>query len=146
MNKLLIVIIALLLLLMITVGVGAFIMLNGKTAPHRQASVEDGLPTQIITLDPITLNLADSGDGRYLRTTVALGVQGVGKVEEFGTKYKPKLMDTLIDVLTRRSYNELHSTEGKEAAKKMLTDTLNDRLRGSGWEVKEVLFTDFVME
>ncbi|MHB9130803.1 MAG: flagellar basal body-associated FliL family protein [Armatimonadota bacterium] len=123
-----------------------FYLKNGNKAEAHPVKVEQ--PTEIIELDELTLNLADKPQPHYVKAKFALAVSSSkkGKVEEFAKEHKPIFMDRIIAVLSKHTLQSLLSPEGKTSLKEELLKEFNAKLKDSGWEVKEVLLTDFVME
>lgn len=125
---------------------GAFFMLKGSAA-HGEVTQEKKkapkVPPQLVELEEKTVNLVDS---HYLKAAVSLELVGEGKAEEFMKEHKPVLLDCMLDIMSRQSYSQLLKPDGRKKLKAVLVEGLNKRLEESGWEVEDVLFTDFVME
>lgn len=126
---------------------GTFFMLRGgvKNTAIKPAEAAEP-PAQTLMLDERTVNLADTSESRYLRVTLALEVTGTGKAEELEKEHKPKLLDGLIEVASKHTFKSLLRAEGKQTLRQELLDAFNKALQKNGWKVKEVLYTDFVME
>lgn len=102
-------------------------------------------PGPIVTLDPITVNIA--GD-RFLK--IGLGLQLSGKISSLPandssdpTKGYARALDITISVFGGRSYADLVTTAGREAAKADLAKQLEAAYPD---QVEGVYFTDFVMQ
>jgi flagellar FliL protein len=131
---------------------GGKMMGGGKAAPVAEASAVSTttttIPGPVIKLDPITLNMTD---GHFLR--VGLGFQmsaegGGGHGEEKPDSTDPhgefaKALDITIETLGGRSYQDLVSPEGREAAKKDLLHELEGAYHG---EIEDLYFTEFVLQ
>jgi flagellar FliL protein len=137
--------------IVIAVGliVGGKMMGGGKAAPAASASATSTTSTTVlgpvIKLDPITLNMAD---GHFLR--VGLGFQMTAEV---AAPAKPdttdasgeyaKALDIAIKDLGGRSYGELVTPTGRDAAKEAL---LADLKKAYPKEIEDVYFTEFVLQ
>lgn len=132
---------------------------SGKPAEaavaHPAAEVE--LPTESYQLDERTVNLADTAETRYLRLTLAIEYttdpnvkhKGGGEEGKGGPldEKKALLFDRMIGVISKHTFKQLISVEGKAKLKEELCTAFNDEvLKGTGFTAKEVLYTDFVME
>jgi len=97
-------------------------------------------------LDEFIVNLADGDESRYLKVNIVLEVSG--RVERGGegtsNPEEIKARDAIITVLTRKTYREMLSDEGKTSLKAQLKDQLNTVL--SGFKVKNIYFTSFAMQ
>ncbi len=113
------------------------------------------LPGPVVSLDPITLNLAD---GRLLRVGVSFqksgaahdaggggGGHGAKKEEDTSdpTKGYAKALDAVIEVFGHMTYEELVTPEGREKAKVEITEKLDHAYHG---EIEGVYFHQFVMQ
>jgi flagellar basal body-associated protein FliL len=115
---------------------------KAENAPQKEGSV--------VALPELTLNLADS-TSRYLRVGVALvyweGKGGGGGGHGGGAAGEDKeasiASDVAVDVLSHKTYEGLKSPNGKEEAKKEITEKLNHELHDS---IARILFTSFVMQ
>jgi flagellar FliL protein len=126
-------------LVSVALGVGAGLFL-GKRAQAGEAhgakkklknNKRDGVdPAEVATIYPIgelVVNLADTDAMRYAKATVAFGFQE--KVPEEKLKDRePILRDTVISVLTRRTYKELHKSGGLSKIKKEISEAARDRI------------------
>lgn len=135
--------------LLAVLAVGAFVakgLLAGPSAPVPDPKTVAG---SVITLSPITLNLAD---GRYLKLTLALqlsraGSPVVGSVDAAAALVPAldgaKALDAAIGVLGQHTYGELIGPGGRERAQKALSAEVKKRYPG---EVLGVYFTEFLMQ
>ncbi|ETR73119.1 MAG: Flagellar fliL protein [Candidatus Magnetoglobus multicellularis str. Araruama] len=111
---------------------------GGEAAPE-QPEVLD----VFLKLDPFIVNLKGNGMKRYLKTTIAIEVE-VKEVKQELEMLTPKLRDTILFVLTSKSYNDLFSNEGKIALKHELIAHIN-RILKSG-TIKAIYITDFIIQ
>jgi len=128
-------------------GVKGFLFGGGSKASAAPgvATTTTTKPGPIVTLQPITVNISND---RFLK--VGLGLQLSGKITALPandsndpTKGFAQALDITISVLGGRSYADLVTPAGREAAKaelvKQLVAAYPDKVEG-------VYFTDFVMQ
>lgn len=105
-------------------------------------------PGPIVTLDPITVNIA--GD-RFLKIGLGLQLWGEPSAEagegapdsDDPTKGYARALDLTIETFGGHTYEELVTPEGRAKAKEELVEKLK---RAYHEEVEGVYFTDFVMQ
>jgi flagellar FliL protein len=144
-KKLVIIVVAVLVLL----AVGAFVgkgLLAKPAAPEPDPKTVAG---NVVTLAPITLNLAD---GRYLKLTLALQLSKAatpvaGSVDAAAAAVPAldgaKALDAAIGVLGRYNYAQLLAPGGRAGAQKALSVQVAKRYPG---DVLGVYFTEFLMQ
>jgi len=115
----------------------------------KPAATAAGAPKKegaVVALPELTLNLTDA---KYLRVGIVVvywegkgggGGEGAASGED---KEASIASDIAVTVLSAKSFTELKSTDGKENAKKEITEALNHSLEDS---VARILFTSFVMQ
>jgi len=96
-----------------------------------------------VTLPTFVVNLADPLGRRYLKLGIDVEVVTEEAVAELSKK-EPMVKDTLILLLSSKTYQELSSMESKILLKKEIVDRLNQILGGS--KVLQVYFTDMVIQ
>lgn len=144
-RKKLLIMVASLVLLVVggLVGKG---LLAGPSAPVPDPTTVEGV---VLTLDPITLNLAD---GRYLKLTLALQLSAAGSPSAAAggeaAAAEPaldgaKALDAAIDVLGQRTYAQLIAPGGRASAQKTLSAQVRKRYPD---DVLGVYFTEFLMQ
>lgn len=144
-RKQLIIMAAVLLVLLVVVGFVGKGLLAGPPAPVPDPTKVEGA---VVTLDPITLNLAD---GRYLKLTLALQLSEAGSppaAEGEAAAAEPaldgaKALDAAIDVLGQRTYAQLIAPGGRASAQKTLSAQVRKRYPD---DVLGVYFTEFLMQ
>jgi len=128
-------------------GVAAFVMKSGgKKGAHKK--VEKG-PVVSMPAGDFVVNLADTGEVRYLKTSIVLEVSGEVKSEGGGHGGEgagpdPKVRDAIIEVLSSKHFAELAKPGGREELKKSVIAAVNERLEGA--KVEEVYFNEFAMQ
>ncbi|HEY5255066.1 MAG TPA: flagellar basal body-associated FliL family protein [Acidobacteriaceae bacterium] len=109
------------------------------------------VPTHLLALDPLLVNLADEGDSSYLKLSITLQVEDSiatkgSKAEsgKGGEDAVAAVRDTALTVLGQQTANSLLAPDGKERLKAELLKALN--ARNPGLKVKKILFTDFLVQ
>ena len=134
---------------LVLLAVGAFVgkgLLSAPSVPEPDPKTVAG---SVVTLAPITMNLAD---GRYLKLTLALQLSkaaspvagGVdGAAGQVPTLDGAKALDAAIGVLGQHTYAQLIAPGGRADAQKALAAQVKKRYNG---DVLGVYFTDFLMQ
>ena len=137
-----------------------YLVHSGRFRPVRSAmhKTEAAVPitSHVILLEPMVVNLADTGGGSYLRIVVALRVcdsdilKSASPKEEKGQDYRSAsetvapMRDTLLTVLSRQTADDLLSVKGTERLKAAMKDALLEHNPDMG--VQDVFFTDFLVQ
>lgn len=138
-----------LVLVLVAVGlvVGKLLLSPGKAEPDLTLR-----PGAVVTLDPMTLNLAD---GRFLKVGLALQLSEAATREDpaahgpgAGASAAPsfdgaKALDAAISILGTRSYQQLLAPGGRAKAQADLSAEVAVRYERA---VMRVYFTQFVMQ
>jgi flagellar basal body-associated protein FliL len=106
----------------------------------------------VLPMESFTVNLADPEEGRFLRTTISLGVEGelpqMARAENKGVESGPVSMatirDSILTVLAQCKSDELLMPEGKANLKAKIISALNRDVPALG--VREVYFTEFLVQ
>jgi flagellar FliL protein len=145
-RKKLVIVLAIVLVLLVVGGFVGKGLLAGPAVPEPDPKTVAG---KIVTLAPITLNLAD---GRFLKLTLALQLSEAasppaGSVDEAASATPAldgaKALDAAIGVLGQRTYAELIAPGGRNSAQKALSSQVKKRYDG---DVLGVYFTEFLMQ
>jgi flagellar FliL protein len=116
----------------------------GTKAPgNKEKETERKSQGYIYSMDPFVVNLADQGRLRYLKIRMSIESQEM-KVNEEYEKRLPQLRDTILTVLSSKSYGEISDSEGKRKLREEIILKLNRLLRG--FQVKTVYFTEFMIQ
>ena len=139
---------------------GAFFFLRGGTAHGAAAAgaqgdeheTEPAHDPAIIALPTFTVNLADTGATRYLRTTLSLVINDTEKAATLsgGGDHKPAgepariamARSAILELLTTKTADELMKPEGKTALKKENAERATHAFR---FKVDDVLLAEFVV-
>jgi flagellar FliL protein len=147
-----------------TLGVGGVVyylahtgrlpMQAGTAAQKTEAAVP--VATHAMVLDPLLVNLSDSGGNSYLRMALTLRVADA--TDKKGSKAKEEkskddkgadgalaeVRDTVLTVLGRQTADGLLATDGKEHLKAELKTALAKH--NGDLKVMDVFFTDFLVQ
>ncbi|MCB0347736.1 MAG: flagellar basal body-associated FliL family protein [Bdellovibrionales bacterium] len=93
-----------------------------------------------VPLETFLVNLAGVRGGRLLKVTMSLEVDGVDVQNEV-EKRKAEIRDTILILLSSKSFDQVSSRDGKDFLREEVRDTLNSFLTKG--KVKSVLFTEF---
>lgn len=125
--------------------VGGYVTVSAGGEAEAGQAVEEPqapVPGEVVTLEPITLNLSD---GRFLKVGLALqlveGTPVPGPAEVAG--FAAPALDDSISLLGALSYGELVAPGGRDTAKQALSERISARYEGV---VMGVYFTELVMQ
>jgi flagellar basal body-associated protein FliL len=94
-------------------------------------------------LDVFVVNLAGSGQGRYLRTTLSLGVKDEHQKEKV-KEFTGPIRHAVIMYLTERKIEELTDPDGKEKLRHALHEQINEAIGAK--TVSNVYFKEFLIQ
>lgn len=98
---------------------------------------------QTAVLDPFLVNLADPLGKRYIKVTFEVEIVDPAVAEEL-VKQKPKIRDSIITLLSSKTYADLAPAESKLELKNEIVSRLNQILGGP--KVTRVFFTEMVIQ
>lgn len=123
--------------------------MHGSTGVKTLSSAMTG--THLMVLDPLLVNLADSGGSSYLRLSMTLQVADPAvkrnpkiKDEQSSDEAMVAVRDTAINVLGKQTSDSLLAADGKEHLKAELRGALAEH--NADLKVKELFFTDFLVQ
>ena len=141
--------------LLIGIAAGtAFFLMGGDEKPVEGAAVEEvveeepkGDPVYIEVKPVFTVNLDPNDSVGFLQ----VGIQILTYYEEVGDElntHMPLIKNNLNTLFGMQKSADLRSPEGKEKFQKLVLQTVQEVIDkyGSGGEVENVFFTDFVMQ
>lgn len=142
-----------LILLIVGGGAGAWYYFFSDL-PGSKSSGEEGAPKETVktsapqnlqttTLDPFLVNLADPLGKRYIKVTFEVEITNPAVAEEL-TQQKPKVRDSVIMLLSSKTYADLAPAESKLALKTEVANRLNQILGGP--KVSRVFITEMVIQ
>ena len=94
-------------------------------------------------LEVFVVNLASSGQGRYLRTTLSLGVKSEHEKERV-KEFTGPIRHAVIMYLTERKVEELLDPQGKENLRHALHEQINEAIGRK--IVSSVYFKEFLIQ
>ena len=113
---------------------------SNTTRPGPSTSSEMG---PLFPLKSFIVNLQEREGERYLKVTIELELENDTLTEEL-TKRTPQVQDTVIALLSSKSYEEISSLSGKQVLKAEIKARVN-RVLTSG-RIRRVYFTEFVVQ
>jgi flagellar FliL protein len=114
------------------------------TGEDASKKVEEAQPGgQLVTLDSFVVNLSDPMGRRYLKTTMDVEVANAAAAAEL-TAAMPRVKDTLLLLLSSKSFEEISSMDKKIELKNDIVSRLN-QIVGKN-KVRNVYFTEFVVQ
>ncbi len=138
-------ILALIGLLLVGGGFVAYILVADDPPAGKEAQASQSALKHAVTmpLEPFLVNLADKESRRYLKLKVELEVDNEGSAKEL-EKSLPRIRDTLILLLSSKTYLDLSTYDGKQQLKQEIKQRVTALPGGS--KVSEVFFTEFVAQ
>lgn len=138
--------------LLIGIGAGTwwgFIRPRQASSPDQ---AEAATARSVLPLESFTVNLADPEEGRFLRVTLDLGVdgqlpassKGENKPVETGAVSMATIRDSILTVLAQCTSDQLLTPEGKTKLKADLLAALNRDV--PDLRAREVYFTEFLVQ
>lgn len=129
-------------------GIGIFMGGRGKGASHgkgekSEEASEKKQPGTVYSLGEMTVNLADMGNMRYAKVTVAVGI--AEKVED--EKLKPleaPLKDAILSVVSNKRFDELHRAGGMDKLKEDLQKAITPRV--TEFKVEQIYLEALAMQ
>ena len=158
-NNLILIIVIVVLILVILIGIFAFILMSGGDEGQPQQQQQQGQVQQqssqrpgqgimlevgpMFPLNTFTVNLSSDSGRRYLKVEMNLELSD----EELGMELEQKtavVRDTVIRLLSSKSFEEISTEKGKDKLKEQIVDQLNLRLKDG--RVVNVYFVEFVVQ
>ena len=97
-------------------------------------------------METFATNINDPVGARHARLRIKLAITPEEQVAEIKADLllMARLRDRILTLLTSKTYRQLNDAKGKEVFRKEIRERLNPLLEKG--EVKEVLFSDFVVQ
>ncbi len=142
---------------LVGLGAGGFLVFKGKsgTAQAKESGAEEHGKAEgghgeggkaggsIVNLEPFIVNLQDNSGTRYLKLTINLELGPDSNSAEL-TAQTPQIRDSLIILLSSKSYADIGTVEGKYQMRDEIVARVNQYLTKG--KVKTAYFTDFVIQ
>lgn len=123
----------------LVVGVAAGVAVTAKRSQNAPVK----LPTTLIEVGELVVNLADMGETRYVKVDPVLEVSG--KVGEEALKdIKIRVRDSIIKVVSSKHFADLLKPDGKDKLKKEIITSTKEGLKEN--EPVKVYFNEFAMQ
>lgn len=127
-------------------GAGAYFFFfksHSSAVEKKQAEAAKPVAAIFWSLDPFIVNLMDNEGERYLKIVMQFELADQFAVEELNV-IKPKVRDSILDLLSSKTYKEMMDPLGKQRLRDEIA------LRASGYLTKgkilKVYFTEFVIQ
>jgi flagellar FliL protein len=114
-----------------------------EAPPSQEPSVAPPEETVLAALDPFLANLADPSGKRYLRATFEIAVSPPPVVEEVKKK-TPQIRDSILILLTSKTYDDIRTAAGKSALREEMVAELNKILTGG--KARQIFFKEFIAQ
>ncbi|NLM46501.1 MAG: flagellar basal body-associated FliL family protein [Firmicutes bacterium] len=146
-NGMKILVIILLVIVLLNTALLAFNMLSGQplyTLPlQKQAKQPADGECQLFGPEDYTVNLADSGQRRYLKVRLVLTYEDKKMQKELEQR-QAQIRDLIILTLRQRTAENLEENGGMESLRSELKSKINTILTTG--VIKEIYFTDFLVQ
>ena len=136
------IIIASVALAVVASGTIAGFYLMTKPDPNKPLPVKP-VVLSVLPMDPFVVNIAETNGERYLKIVIQLEVSGPGVGPELD-QLKPRIRDSILDLLTPKTYKDLMDLAGKQRLREDIAGRINNLLQQG--KVTKVYFTDFVIQ
>ncbi len=118
---------------------------KGETKKEKKKKEEQPkeIVTKVVPLPTLLVNLADPLGRRYLKISISIEVKGE-KTPSLIEEDTPKIKDTLILLLSSKTFDDLNSFDKKIELKKEIVERINQILGKP--VVRRVYFTEFIVQ
>lgn len=124
-----------------TAGTGGGAIGSGNSGSTRITTPTSNLRTA--TFDQFVTNLADPAGNRYIRLIIDVEVISPEVIRELEMQ-NPRIRDSILMLLSSKSYQDLNSPAGKLRLKNEILDRINQVLGGP--KVNRVFFTEIIVQ
>ena len=146
-SKLKLIIIIAVVVVLLAGGGGAayffFFKAKAVTGEKKSAAQEKPQVSVFWPLDPFIVNLIDNEGERYLKVVMQLELSDKIMLEEMKL-LSPKLRDTILDLLSSKTYKEMIDPYGKQRLRDEIAMRMNMNVKTG--KVLKVYFTEFVIQ
>lgn len=130
-------------LIIIASGAGAGYYFFFSKKDVKATSAQQPVVVTIWPMEAFIINIADTNGERYLKVVIQLEVSDPTVVAEL-EQLKPRLRDSILDLLTPKTYKELMDLAGKQRLREDIAGRVNNILTKG--KVTKVYITDFVVQ
>jgi flagellar FliL protein len=128
---------------LVVVASGAFAGYYFLSKTDSKKPVEKPVVISILPMDPFVINIAETNGERYLKIVIQLEVSDPAVGSEL-EQLKPRIRDSILDLLTPKTYKDLMDLAGKQRLREDIAGRINNILQRG--KVTKVYFTDFVIQ
>lgn len=136
------IIIAAVILVVVASGAVAGFYFFSKKEGKKPAAPQPAV-VAIWPMEAFIINIADTNGERYLKLVIQLEISDASVIPELEL-LKPRLRDSILDLLTPKTYKDLMDLAGKQRLREDIAGRVNNIL--SKGKVTKVYFTDFVVQ
>lgn len=142
-------IIGIVAVVLLAAGAGAYLVLSSAKGGGDAAklAVEGHAAEQakgtVFALEPFIVNLQDNSGTRYLKLTINLELPPGSVITELNN-HSAQIRDSLIILLSSKSYSDIGTVEGKYKMRDEIVARVNQYLTNS--KVSTAYFTEFVIQ
>jgi flagellar FliL protein len=138
--KWIVIILALVMVIAVGTAAGLYFFMKKETA---KPAAPQQLTVATWPMEAFIVNIADTNGERYLKVVIQLEVNDQHVIPEL-EQLKPRLRDSILDLLTSKPYKDLIDLSGKQRLREDIAGRINNSL--SKGKVTKVYFTDFVIQ
>lgn len=120
---------------------------SAEAASESEVEVDKGYPTYVDLKPPFTVNLSPDDPVGFLQISLQVLTYSDDVAEQL-EKHKPLIRNNLVVLFGKQNSNELRAPEGKAQLQKSILEVVQmviDKY-GTGGEIENVFFTNFVMQ
>jgi len=136
------IIVGIVVLIVLGAGIGGTAFFMNKSAEKKQAAVTPAIGP-LWSMDALIVNLADNNGERYLKLVMQMEVTSPEASKEMDI-IKPKLRDSIVDLLSNKAYKDLADNIGKQRLRDEIMLRGNSMLMQG--KITRVYFTEFVIQ
>ncbi len=148
-SKLTLIIIIIVVFLVLAGGGAAayFFLLKERPASTGKSSTSQATPqtSAFYPMDPFIVNLIDNDGERFMKVVLQLELSDQKMVPEVKLM-NPKLRDTILDLLSSKTYKEMMDPLGKQRLRDEITMRVNSSINSPNGKVLKVYFTEFIIQ
>jgi flagellar FliL protein len=125
-----------------TAAIAGYILL-AKTDTTKKPTQEKPAVISFWPMEPFIVNIADTEGERYLKIVMQLETSDPEVLKEL-EQVKPRIRDSILDLLTPKTYKDLMDLAGKQRLREDVAGRVNNILQRG--KVTRVYFTEFVVQ
>lgn len=137
----LIIIISVAMVVIVAGAIGGYFLM--PKAETKKPLPEKPVVLSVWPMDAFVVNIAETNGERYLKIVIQLEVSDPGVGPEL-EQLKPRIRDSILDLLTPKTYKDLMDMSGKQRLREDIAGRINNILQRG--KVTKVYFTDFVIQ